>query len=167
MIIQQTDLFHGLSNDFIKAIMDITLHETRGEGDMIFHEGDKAEYFYFLLKGRVKLTTGKTHYMVHTVNRGGEIFGWSSLVGRDVYSASAECLASTKLLKFTQEEFQKIVENEPINGMIFFKNLAGAIGERLINSYISSVFAQPSEALTYGSSTTLQQRGEEDRSTSY
>jgi CRP-like cAMP-binding protein len=163
MIIEQIDLFRGLSNDFIKSIMDITLQESYDKGDMIFQEGEAAECFYFLLKGRVKLTTGENGYMVHTVDRGGEIFGWSSLVGRDTYSASAESLVPTKLRKFTRDEFQKILKNEPVNGMLFFKHLARSIGERLINSYKWSVYVQPSEAPTYGSSTTHQQRGEEER----
>jgi hypothetical protein len=110
------------------------------------------------------MTTGETPQMVHTVDRGGEVFGWSSIVGRDAYSASAECVAPTRLLKCDQKEMPKVLEKELPHGFIFIKRLAGALGERLINSYKSLPLSQPSEAhRTYGSSATLQQRGDEAR----
>jgi CRP-like cAMP-binding protein len=100
--------------------------------------------------------------VVHTVSRPGEAFGWSSLVGRDIYSASAECVQPTKLLKIDREDFQEILEKDPINGLSFFRRLAGALGERLIISYGSLGLAQTSdEHRTYGSSLTLQQSGSE------
>ena len=146
MIIERADLFRGLSEDFIKDVMNITMEESLGQGDILFHEGDNARHFYILLKGRVRLSTGKTGHMIHTVNREGEAFGWSSLVGRDVYSASAECAVPTTLLKIDSEELEKIVEKDLANGVIFYKDLAGTIGERLINSYNALLLMQPSEA---------------------
>jgi CRP-like cAMP-binding protein len=164
MIIEQSDLFQGMNREFVKSIMDITTKDSFEAGDLIFREGDKATHFYFLLKGRVKLTTGETARMVHTVDCGGEVFGWSSIVGRDVYSASAECVAPTKLLKCDQKELQNVLEKDLPHGFVFLKRLASVVGERLINSYKSLLLSLPSEAQrTYGSSATLQQRGDEAR----
>jgi len=162
MFIQQTDLFRGMDKDFVKKTYDLTVKHSFKEGDVLFSEGDHATYFYILLKGRVRLGTRETGQVVHTVSRPGEAFGWSSLVGRDVYSASAECVESTKLLKIDREDFQEILAKDPTNGLSFFRRLAGALGERLINSYSSLGLAQPSEEhRTYGSSLTLQQSGSE------
>jgi len=162
MFIQQTDLFRGMDKDFVKETYDLTVKDSFEKGEVLFSEGDHATYFYILLKGRVRLGTRDTGQVVHTVSRPGEAFGWSSLVGRDVYSASAECLESTKLLKIDREDFQEILEKDPTNGLSFFRRLAGALGERLINSYGSLGLAQSSEDhRTYGSSLTLQQSGSE------
>ena len=162
MFIQQTDLFRGMNKDFVKAVFDIAKKESVNPGDVLFREGDQARHFYILLKGRIRLGTRETGQVVHTVSRPGETFGWSSLVGRDVYSASAECVAQTKLLRIETAKFQEIQEKDPANGLIFFKHLAGALGERLINSYSALGQARPSEDhLTYGSSLTLQQRSGE------
>lgn len=162
MFIQQTDLFRGMDKDFVKETYDLTVKESFEQGDVLFSEGDRASHFYILLKGQVRLGTRDTGQVVHTVSRPGEAFGWSSLVGREIYSASAECVQPTKLLKIDREDFQEILEKDPINGLSFFRRLAGALGERLINSYGSLGLAQSSEEhRTYGSSSTLQQSASE------
>lgn len=158
MFIHQTDLFRGLSKDFIKEAFDAMTKDSFEVGDVIFSEGDDARCFYILLKGRVRLGTRETGQVVHTVSRPGEAFGWSSLVDRDTYSASATCITQTKLLRADRDEFQKILERDATKGLVFFKRLAGALGERLIRSYSALGLAQPSEEhRTYGSSLTLQQ----------
>ena len=113
----------------------ISLRESHKKGDILFREEDPARHFYILMKGRVSLNIGKSGRVVYTVSDLGDGFGWSSLVGRDVYSASAECVESTELLKIDREKFLKIVEKDPTNGLIFFRSLAGTVGKRLINNY--------------------------------
>lgn len=162
MIIQQADLFRGMSREFMKEFMDNTEKETHEKGAFLFREGDPARNFYILLKGRVRLSIGQTGHMVHTVDRPGETFGWSSLVGRASYSASAECAGPTKLLKIDTDKFHGVMEKDPAAGALFFKSLAATVGERLVNSYNALVLAQASEEQrTYGSTLTLQQRSEE------
>ena len=135
MLINQTDLARGMSWEFTNEVYDITTTESFTEGDFIFREGDHAEYFYVLLEGRVRLSMGETGKVVYVVDRPGETFGWSSLVGRDVYSASAECVLASKLFRIDKEEFEKILEKKPADGMTFFRRLAGILGERLISIY--------------------------------
>jgi CRP-like cAMP-binding protein len=162
MFIQQTDLFRGMSKDFVKKIYDKRVKESFTEGETIFPEGEKAKYFYILLKGRVKLEVGEIRQLVYTLEHPGEAFGWSSLVGRETYSASAKCMTDTKLVKFDRDEFLTLLEEDPTNGLQLFRGLSGALGERLINSYGALAFAQPSEDhRTYGSSLALKQSGSE------
>ena len=135
MYIQQADLFWGMNRDFVKEIMDTSEKETCQKGTLLFQQGDPAKYFYILVKGRVRLIVGKSGPVVQTVDHAGEAFGWSSLIDRDVYSASAECTEPTTLQKFDRHLFHKILEKDSANGLIFFKRFAGLIGYRLIRSY--------------------------------
>lgn len=135
MYIQQSDLFWGMNRDFVKEIMNIAEKESYQEGDFLFREGDPAANFYILIKGRVKLTIGETGQMIYTVDRAGEAFGWSSLIERDVYSASGECKQETILQKFDSRALLTFLEKDPMNGLIFIKRLAGLIGNRLVWSY--------------------------------
>ena len=135
MYIQQTELFRGMGKDFLKKVMGITTKESHKEGDFLFHEGEPAIYSYVLLKGHVDLTIGEDGHLVFVISRPGEAFGWSSLIDREVYSASAECREPTRLLKMDKEKFQKILEKDPGNGFVFFKRLAGMLGNRLVQSY--------------------------------
>ncbi len=135
MYIQQSDLFEGMKRDFIKEVMDKMVKESYEEGKTLFKEGDPADYFYVLLKGRIKLALGGGEHLVHIVSKPGEAFGWSSLVGRETYSASAECLSPTKVIKIERTELEKVIEKDPQSGVIFYKRVAALIGQRLISSY--------------------------------
>ena len=135
MYFEQADLFWGMNKVFVKNVMESAEKESHSKGHFLFHEGDPANYFYILLRGRIKLAIGEVGQMVHTVDHAGEAFGWSSLIDRDVYSASAECTKDAILQKFDRRTLQKIIEEDPQNGMIFYKRLVGTIGYRLLCSY--------------------------------
>jgi CRP-like cAMP-binding protein len=115
MYLKQKDIFWAMSKDFVKEIMGISVTESRKQGELLFREGDPANAFYVLLKGRVKLSLGETGQVVYIVSNAGEAFGWSSLIGRQNFSASAGCMAPTKLLKFDKEKLQKILGKDPAN----------------------------------------------------
>lgn len=158
MIIKPGDFLRGLSRDFLMKMTRISVKESRKAGDVLFREEDPARHFYILVKGRIRLSIGKSWRVVYTVSDLGDAFGWSSLVGRGVYSASAECAEPTELLKIDREEFLKIVEEDPANGLIFYKSLAGSVGKRLINNYKANLLGQSSDShSTHGSSETLRQ----------
>ena len=135
MDIQKADLLRGLRRDCINDIMDIAIQESYGEGACLFLRGDPAGYFYFLLMGQVKLHLGETGKVIHHVSRPGEIIGWSGLVGREAYTASAECTTSTELHRIAAGKLRKILENNPVDGFVFFENLAKILGDRLFQSY--------------------------------
>ncbi len=135
MYIKQSELLQGTSMDFVKKFMDISQMISHEKRDVLFRQKDQAQYFYVLLNGRVKLGVGEREQMVYDVRQNGEAFGWSSLIGRDIYSASAECIEPSKLLKTDSEKLRKVLETDPSNGVIFFKQLAATLGNRLLESY--------------------------------
>ena len=143
MYLKQKDIFWEMSKDFVKEIMEIAVTETHTEGEWLFRAGDPANALYILLKGRVKLSLGETGHVVYIVNNAGEAFGWSSLIGRESFSASAECMTQTKLIKFDQEKLQKVLEKDPENSLILFKRLAAILGNRLLQSYAIISSASP------------------------
>jgi len=135
MYFKQADIFGGMSKDFVAEIMKPATTESHKEGKLLFRAGSPANHFYILIKGHVKLTIGEDRHVVYIVSRPGEAFGWSSLIDRDVYSATAECVNPTNLMKFERQELQKVLENDSKNGLIFFKRLAMILGNRLLQSY--------------------------------
>jgi CRP-like cAMP-binding protein len=151
MYLKQKDIFWAMSKDFVKEVMEISVAESHKEGEWLFREGDPANTFYILLKGRVKLSLGDTGHSVYIVSNAGEAFGWSSLINREHFSASAECTAPTKLLKFEKEKLHQILEKDPVNSLILFKRLAELLGNRLLQSYtIISSASQAETSPSYG-----------------
>ena len=135
MYFQEKDLLEGLSKDFINEFIKNTMKETHRKGYILFSEGKRASHFYILRKGCVKLRIGDNGHTVYTVDQPGEAFGWSSLLGRDAYATSAECKEPTELLKIDVEKLKKILEKYPDDELIFFKHLAGSLGNRLLQTY--------------------------------
>ena len=135
MYIKMSDFFMGMGRDFTMEVLDIADKLSQQEKDILFQEGDPARHFYVLLKGRVKLSLGDTGPVVYMVRQPGEIIGWSGLIGRDVYSASGECMEPTNLLKFDRNVFLKILSKYPKNEALLFKRLAEMLGKRLLELY--------------------------------
>ena len=135
MYIKQSELFTGTSMDFVKKFMDISEMSSHQKGEVLFSEKDPAKFFFILLNGCVKLSVGDPKQVVYNADRNGEAFGWSSLISGDVYSASAECIEATKLLKTDSDKLSRILEADPDNGIIFFKQLAATLGNRLLEMY--------------------------------
>ena len=135
MYIKQSELLLGTSMDFVKKYMDNSEMVSHDHGYVLFRENDPARYFYTLINGRVKLSISEGGHMVHDIRQSGEAFGWSSLIGRDAYSASAECIEPTELLRTDSRKLTKVIEKDPANGIILFKHLAAMLGNRLLESY--------------------------------
>jgi CRP/FNR family cyclic AMP-dependent transcriptional regulator len=144
MYLKQGDIFWGMSSESLKKINAFSRKTSYTTGRVLFEAGDPADRFFSLVKGRVKLTMPGTGQTVYTVSRGGEAFGWSSLIDRDVYSASALVTAPSVLLVIEKDALAQILRDYPGDGCIFFRQLAHTLGERLMQSYdlISTVYRE-------------------------
>jgi len=151
MLIKEADLFKKMSQDFMNELTKIIVEESYENGASLFKEGDPATTFYVLEDGQVKLSIGERGHIDYILSDPGDALGWSSLVERDTYTASAECLAQSKLIKIEREKLNKILEKHLADGMLFFKCLAGVIGQRLITSYNSPLSSpQDKDQPSYG-----------------
>ncbi|MBW2623964.1 MAG: cyclic nucleotide-binding domain-containing protein [Deltaproteobacteria bacterium] len=135
MIIHESDLFDGMSEELEAEFVKIMKSESYNPGDEVIKEGDPADYFYILQTGALDVKVSGARSTTHTAIKPGDAVGWSSLAGRDTYTASVECAESSKLIKINKEEVDLVLRRFPAFGLIFYKRLAGTIGERLIQSY--------------------------------
>jgi CRP-like cAMP-binding protein len=135
-----------LGKEFIGEIMNTAETESYQTGEMLFREGDPAGWLFILIKGRIKLSLGHTGRVVYLVSHPGEVFGWSSLVGRSNYSASAECMTATKLLRFDKDRLKKIIQKDAANSAALYQSLAAILGQRLIRSYELNISAAGDDA---------------------
>ncbi len=135
MYFQQSDILKGLDENFITKFMEITKKETSTTGHILYKEGDRANHFYILLNGCVKLSIGEAGHSVYTVDRPGEVFGLSGLMGLEKYAAIAECRETAMLLRIEVGELHKLLQKDEHSGLIFYRNLAGSLGNRLLQAY--------------------------------
>ena len=135
MLIDQGDLLWGMDYLFTKDFMAVSAKVHLEKGTVIFREGDKADYFYTLVQGRVGLTIGEPAREIYIIDKAGEAFGWSSLVDRNYYSASAECVEPSDLLRFEKNDLNAFLLKNVDSALVFYKRLAGMLGNRLIQCY--------------------------------
>ena len=135
MVFKMGDFIMGMGKEFALQAMEISEKLSLAEGDTLFKEGESADYFYVLIKGRVELSLGTAGPVVYTAKHPGEVIGWSSLVGRNSFSASARCLEPVKLVKFDRENFFAILQKNASNEALLYKRLAQMLGNRLLELY--------------------------------
>ena len=135
MSFEKTYLFEGMRQEFIDKVSQALGEESFEEGSFIFRQGDPASSLFFLVEGRVRVTVGAQGTVTKILNNPGQAFGWSSLVGRGTYTASARCLDFTRVKRVSAEKMNLLLEGDPSAGLIFYRRLARFIRERLIDSY--------------------------------
>jgi CRP-like cAMP-binding protein len=135
MIIQEADLFKELRQDIRNEISEIMVEESYQKGSLVFKAGEPAHSFYLIVDGRVRLSIGTEAQIDYTASIPGEAFGWTGMVDRATYVATAECLTPCKLVRLEKEKLDRILRKDMGSGMMFFKRLAGAVVQRLIDNY--------------------------------
>jgi len=135
MYLRQSDLFAGLSHYFIKDVMNIAARHSYGENEVIFRDGDPAEWLFVLVSGHIQLRLDEIGEVVYSSDRMGEAFGWSSLIGSRGYTATAVSLAPTVVLKIERQRLQQLLESDEDNSRLFYRQLAATLGRRLLALY--------------------------------
>ncbi len=135
MYIQQSELFRGLEPSVVDEIGKIGVEIRCRKGEFALKAGDPADFLYVLQEGRARVIIGEKGHIDFMACDPGDIFGWPSLVDRPAYTASVECLEECKLIRIPKDRLNDILARNPSSAAIFFRRLAGIIGQRLINSY--------------------------------
>lgn len=101
-------------------------------GEIIFREGEHANWFYFLVSGEVELElnlSGQT-LPVQKV-RPGQEFGWSSLFGESQKHFTARAVTDAAALAFDGSELRLAFRQDPEFGYLFVRWLLIVASERL------------------------------------
>ena len=135
MSIRENRLFKGLGQDFIDTINAIAVRESHGKGVFLFKTGDPADHFYILEEGRICICADQKGHEVSFIYTPGDFFAWSTLLDRPAYSASAECVVPSKVIKIEKKKLNEVLKKDCLNGLIFYRNFAEIIGGRFLDSY--------------------------------
>ena len=135
MYLQQSNIFTGLGHNFLKQTIAIAEKVSFGKGDFVLKEGEPADYFFILIEGQISLLLMDTGKVVYQSSSLGEMFGCSALIGRDTYFLTARCDRPSVVLRIDRRKMEKILTDDIDNGCLFFKQLSGTIGNRLMTMY--------------------------------
>lgn len=90
-------------------------HQSIGKGESLFQEGEQPRSVFILQSGLLKLfrDVEPGHQATVRLVHPGELFGYTSLLGEEPYSLSAEALQTSELCVFSAAAFFKTLESDP------------------------------------------------------
>ena len=125
-IVKKAILFSGLAEENLVELGEIAVRRPFVKGETLFSEGDKAEGFYLLCSGALKLCKispdgrEKVLHMVHPV----ETFAEAAFFGDGSYPAEARGVEKGEVLFFPRGAFLGLLERNPRFSMNLIASLA-------------------------------------------
>jgi len=123
-ILKHSPLFGGLSDENLDALMEIARVKEHPRGELLFSEGEKAEGFFVVLDGKVKvykLSPEGKERILHIIHPGGT-FAEAAIFGDGLYPAYAEPLQLSKLVFLPKDGFLGLLRD---NSQISINMIAG------------------------------------------
>jgi CRP-like cAMP-binding protein len=127
-------LFKKLGKEFLAQLDAIAVEETHEKGAMLIRTGDPAKNFYFLKEGRICIRAEHKHHSVSFLHTPGDFFGWSCLLDRPTFSASAECVIPSTVVRIEKKKLDALLKKDCLNGLIFIRNFADIVGGRFLDT---------------------------------
>jgi len=127
-------LFRRLSEPQLERVFAISRKQSIKKGKWLFHEDEKAGYFYLIEKGAIELLTvvnERIEIPISMVRAQNGCIGIGALVPPFRYSLSARAARDSNLLVFKREELQRLKKDDPGLVCIMMNNLAEKLMERL------------------------------------
>lgn len=131
--LKNTSLFKDLTSEQLNEISHLAEYCRFKEGDLIFEQDQYADFLYIVLQGEVQIRYKPFDGEILTVSRVGEdqVFGWSSVLGRSIYTSAAICTISAECIRFRGKDIQILCESHPDTGILVMERLAAVIADRL------------------------------------
>ena len=122
-----------LNDDMITKLLPITGLMKFDDGDVVFREGENAEIFYMVRRGKILLEqriSEKITISMGTV-KPGYTFGWSAMLGGSVYTSDAVCTEKSEVLSVKGIELTRLLDKDHSMGYKMTQRVLRIIKKRL------------------------------------
>lgn len=153
-VLQAIRWFQSLSDEHFNKMAEISELVTYDRDEMIFKQGDKQEYLYIVIEGRVavELYSPVRGYLRVFTAEPMDVVGWSSAtpVVRQ-RTASARAVLDSRLVAIDSAALNRLCEEDCALGYIVMRRLANVAAARLMICRLQLVdlFANPEEEDDY------------------
>jgi SulP family sulfate permease len=115
VVLEEIDLFSGLSKEALQAIRDVCHHRHVAAGDFLFREGDEGDQLYILLKGEFDalLPYSRKHYRRLAKFCSGAFFGEVAFLQPGKRTADARAVQDSELLVLDGDGFARLQQINP------------------------------------------------------
>jgi CRP-like cAMP-binding protein len=127
--LKSSPIFSSLTDDEIGELSELASEFNFMSNEFIFWDGDKADWFYIIAEGRVKVikhsSSGK-EFIIAFFNPG-EIFGEVAVFENKPYPASSQAITETRLVAIKKEDFLTFLANRPQVALKIINVLGGRL----------------------------------------
>lgn len=149
--LKRTDLFAGMDDDQAARLAETASVRSVDKGEIIFHDGEKADGFYSVISGKVRIyrssPTGKEQ-IIHVFGPG-RAFGEVPMFQGADFPASAQALAKGKVLYFPRDAFGRMMASDPDLAMATIGLLAARLRSLVNQVSALSLKEVPARLATY------------------
>jgi CRP/FNR family transcriptional regulator len=133
--LKKIDLFKNLSDDELKELEPYLVAVSYGKKETIFSEGEQPEWFYIVVKGKVKVTklSHEGKEIILEVISPYDIFGGVAVLRNFPYPANAVAMEDSEVLKISRKNLMRLVDRFP--NLMYC--IALQLGDRMKSSYDS------------------------------
>jgi len=148
--LQMIPWFTSLTPEHFNKTADLTHLRHARAGEIFFREGDKQDYVYIVLEGRVSLDIFVPHHgkvRFYTAEPY-DVFGWSSVTpGIRQRTAGAVAVLDSTVACIDAEGLRHFAEDDHDFGYLLMRRLANVVASRLMITRLQLIdmFAGPAE----------------------
>ena len=125
--------FEGLDEEHIKLIAGCGQNKHFKEGEFLLREGEDADYFYVLRKGRVAVQIDAVERGALTIQTAskGEVVGWSWLIPPYKARFNVRALGDVMATALDGKCLRQKCEDDPAMGFTLIKRFSAMLTQRL------------------------------------
>jgi CRP-like cAMP-binding protein len=148
--LQKVPWFNFLTPEHFKKVVELThLHHAKA-GEVFFREGDKQDYVYIVLDGRVSLDIFVPHHgkvRFYTAEPY-DVFGWSSVTpNMRQRTAGAVAVLDSTVACIDADGLRLFAEEDHDFGYLLMRRLSNVVASRLMVTRLQLIdmFSEPTE----------------------
>jgi CRP-like cAMP-binding protein len=114
MTLEAHEVFGYLRPEQVRAVSEAAQPVSYSSGDTIYRQGERAEYLYVVLTGQVDLSlpgTGSVSVLVDHLGQG-EMFGSCVCLDLAEYTATAQCVEDSDLLRIEASVLKRLMDQD-------------------------------------------------------
>ena len=109
-VIEELKNRFNLSDRAIEDIFSRSVINDIDYGELIFRQGVKNKFLYFIIEGKAEVTRDGEEI---AVVRPGDIIGEMSILGKDKATATVKAITDIRAYKFLKEKFNVVLNKYP------------------------------------------------------
>ena len=131
--LKKISILGNLTDQMLEKMQSMAQLHLFGDRAVVFREGQEAEYFFTLLKGKLLLEVEASETIMISLGavKPGYSFGWAALLPESAYTSYAICVEPCEVVAVPGDKFLHILEEDHNIGYRVMENVVEILKRRL------------------------------------